>query len=389
MKNFATVKKIAIVSLAALFIITTLFTAAVAFLDNSKTPSANSDVEISIPIAGGDETSQESTEKEVIPETKVLLVDASGSMKNNIFASAGYDSVQKFGDYLGQAGGNSLIYTNIVRTLDMGVQIVGVVTDLESYPSSDVDAIAGKSYENVSLTFYLPADVDANAVKEYQTNWSNALDNTNSTLVFVNADGSKLVVFDAYEEVKEEEQVATETEEKEDSNIVVKVDTEATSGDSISFRTLVLILGTMIDLFCIFGIIMIAMFARSDKSGKEKDVPEEIEKAFELPVALDGSASVSDVWRFAENVDKISTIKAKSTPAGGNTCGWKCLKEMSDAGLSDVAIMTDFGFNDDASVADGISFNHITMIVPARISVNDEIKQKVCGMCKSYKVIKM
>lgn len=405
MKNFATVKKIAIVSLAALFIITTLFTAAVAFLDNSKTPSANSDVEISIPIAGGDETSQESTEKEVIPETKVLLVDASGSMKNNIFASAGYDSVQKFGDYLGQAGGNSLIYTNIVRTLDMGVQIVGVVTDLESYPSSDVDAIAGKSYENVSLTFYLPADVDANAVKEYQTNWSNALDNTNSTLVFVNADGSKLVVFDAYEEVKEEEQIATETEEKEDSNIVVKVDTEATSGDSISFRTLVLILGTMIDLFCIFGIIMIAMFARSDKSGKEKDVPEEIEKAFELPVALDGSASVSDeyddmvkyaeklnvsdVWRFAENVDKISTIKAKSTPAGGNTCGWKCLKEMSDAGLSDIAIMTDFGFNDDASVADGISFNHITMIVPARISVNDEIKQKVCGMCKSYKVIKM
>ena len=211
MKNFATVKKIAIVSLAALFIITTLFTAAVAFLDNSKTPSANSDVEISIPIAGGDETSQESTEKEVIPETKVLLVDASGSMKNNIFASAGYDSVQKFGDYLGQAGGNSLIYTNIVRTLDMGVQIVGVVTDLESYPSSDVDAIAGKSYENVSLTFYLPAAVAANAVKEYQTNWSNALDNTNSTLVFVNADGSKLVVFDAYEEVKEEE--TTETEE--------------------------------------------------------------------------------------------------------------------------------------------------------------------------------
>ena len=403
MKNFATVKKIAIISLAALFIITTLFTAAVAFMDNSKTPSANSDVEISIPIAGDDETSQESIEKEIIPETKVLLVDASGSMKNNIFATAGYDSVQKFGDYLGQTGGNSLIYTNIVRTLDMGVQIVGVVTDLESYPSTDVDALAGKSYENVSLTFYLPANVDANALKEYQTNWSNALDKTNSTLVFVNADGSQLVVFDAYEEVKEEEKVAAKAEEKEDSNIVVKVDTEATVGDSISFRTLVLILGTMIDLFCIFGIIMIALFAHSEKSGKEKDVPEDIEEAFKLPVALDGSGSVSneynnmvkyaeklkvcDVWRFAEDVDKLSTEKAKNTPAGGNTHGWKCLKEMADAGLSDIAIMSDFDFNDDASVADGISFNHITMIIPANIKVNDDVKQKICGMCKSYKVI--
>ena len=65
------------------------------------------------------------------------------------------DTVQKFGDYLGQSGGNSYIYTNIVRTLDMGVQIVGVVTDLESYPSTDVDSLAGKKYENVSLTFYL------------------------------------------------------------------------------------------------------------------------------------------------------------------------------------------------------------------------------------------
>lgn len=399
------VKKVAVFALATLFAITTLFTALVCFLDKSATPSAKSNVEITVPVTGDAETSEDIPEKEVTPETKVLLVDASGSMKNNIFASAGYDTVQKFGDYLGQSGGNSHIYTNIVRTLDMGVQIVGVVTDLESYPATDVNSLNGKNYENVSLTFYLPENVNPNYVSEYQKNWSNALDQTNSTLVFVNADGSKLVVFDNYGNVEEENTQKEKEDTEDESNIVVKVDTEATMGDSISFKTLVLILGTMIDLFCIFGIILIALFAHSEKTGKEKDVPDDIEEAFKLPVALDGSGSVSneynsmvkyaeklkvsEVWRFAENVDKISTEKAKKTPAGGNTSGWKCLKEMADAGLTEIAIMTDFGFNDDASQADSISFEHVTMIVPANIKVNDEIKQKVIGMCKTYKEIKL
>lgn len=401
MKN--TVKKVAVFALATLFVVTTVFMALVCFLHDSQTPSAKSDVEISIPITSEDDKSQDAPEVEVTPETKVLLVDASGSMNNNIFASAGYDTVQKFGDYLGQSGGNSYIYTNIVRTLDMGVQIVGVVTDLESYPASDVNALSGKKYENVSLTFYLPADVNATYVKDYQTNWSNALNSANSTLVFVYADGSKMVVFDAYAKEEPEATEEVKDEKKEDSEIVVKVNTEATTGDSISFKTLVLILGTIIDLFCIFGIILIALFAHSEKAGKGKDVPEDIEEAFKLPVALDGSGSVAnqyasmvkyaeklkvaDVWRFAENVDKLSTDAAKNTPAGGNTSGWKCLKEMADAGLSEIAIMTDFGFNDDPTLADGISFDHITMIIPANIKVNDEIKQKVIGMCKSHKVI--
>lgn len=400
MKN--TVKRVAIFALATLFIATTLFTALVVFFHDSQTPSAKSDVEISVPITSEDDKSQDVPEKEVTPETKVLLVDASGSMNNNIFASAGYDTVQKFGDYLGQSGGNSYIYTNIVRSLDMGVQIVGVVTDLESYPASDVNALNGKKYENVSLTFYLPADVNATYVKDYQQNWSNALNPANSTLVFVYADGSKMVVFDAYAK-EEPEEVKEAEDKKEDSEIVVKVNTEATTGDSISFKTLVLILGSIIDLFCIFGIILIALFAHSDKAGKGKDVPEDIEEAFKLPVALDGSGSVAnqyasmvkyaeklkvaDVWRFAENVDKLSTDTAKNTPAGGNTSGWKCLKEMADAGLTEIAIMTDFGFNDDPAVAEGVSFDHITMIIPANIQVNDEIKQKVIGMCKSHKVI--
>jgi hypothetical protein len=401
MKN--TVKKVAVFALSILFVVTTVFMALVVSLHDSQTPSAKADVEISIPVTGEEEKSHEVPEEEITPETKVLLVDASGSMNNNIFASAGYDTVQKFGDYLGQSGGNSHIYTNIVRTLDMGVQIVGVVTDLESYPASDVNAISGKKYENVSLTFYLPADVNATYVKDYQANWSNALNSANSTLVFVYADGSKMVVFDAYAKEEPEAPEEVEDEKKDDSEIVVKVNTEATTGDSISFNTLVLILGTIIDLFCIFGIILIALLARSDKAGKEKDVPDDIEEAFKLPVALDGSGSVAnhyasmvkyaeklkvpEVWRFAETVEKLSTDKAKSTPAGGNTSGWKCLKEMADAGLTSVAFMTDFGFNDDASLADGISFEHITMIIPANIKVDDAIKQKVIGMCKSHKVI--
>ena len=398
-------KKLAIITLAILFALTTTVTALVAIFHQSETPKATADVEITVPVISEDDESQEAPEKEEIPETKVLLVDASGSMKNNIAAYAGYDSVVKFGDYLGQNGGNSYIYTNIVRALDMGVQIVGVVSDLESYPASDINALNGKKYDNVSLTFYLPADVNASYVKDYQQNWSNALNPANSTLVFVYADNSKMVVFDEYGKEEPEVTEKVKETEKEESDIVVKVNTEATTGDSISFKTLALILGTIIDLFCIFGIILLALFARDEKSGKGKDVPEEIEEAFKLPVALDGSGSVAnhyasmvayaeklkvaEVWRLAENVDKLSTDTAQNTPAGGNTRGWKCLKEMADAGLSEIAIMSDFGFNDDASVADGIKFDHITMIIPANTTVNDEVKQKVIGMCKSYKEIKL
>ena len=397
------IKKAAIIALSILFIVTTLSTALIAFFHESETPNAKADVEIVVPVTSEEDEPQVIPEKEDVPENKVLLVDASGSMKNNIAAYAGYDSVVKFSEYLGQNGGNSYIYTNIVRTLDMGIQIVGVVTDLESYPASDLNALSGKKYENVSLTFYLPENVNASYVKNFQNNWSNALDSTNCTLVFVYADNFKMVIFDEYG--KEAPEVVEEVKEvkEEESEIVVKVNTEATTGDSISFKTLALILGTILDLFCIFGIILVALFANSDKTKKGEDVPEDIKDAYKLPVALDGSGSVDtqyasmvayaeklnvpDVWRFAEDVDKLSTDKAKNTPAGGNTCGWKCLAEMAKAGLSEIAIMSDFGFNDDASVADGISFEHITLIIPANLNINDEIKQKVIGMCKDYKVV--
>lgn len=398
-------KKLAIITLAILFALTTTATALVAIFYQSETPKATADVEITVPVISEDDESQEAPEKEEIPETKVLLVDASGSMKNNIAAYAGYDSVVKFGDYLGQNGGNSYIYTNIVRALDMGVQIVGVVSDLESYPTSDVNALNGKKYENVSLTFYLPADVNASYVKDYQQNWSNALNSANSTLVFVYADNSKMVVFDEYGKEAPEVTEEVKEPEKEESDIVVKVNTEATTGDSISFKTLALILGTIIDLFCIFGIILLALFARDEKSGKGKDVPDDIQDALKDPVAVDGSVSIKDkydemvahaetmnvpeVWRFSDDVEKMSIDKAKKTPAGGQTSGWLCLKKMFDANISRLTILTDFGFNDDSSVADGIGFDHITMIIPANIGVDENVKQKVAGMCKTYKVIQL
>lgn len=401
MKN--SVKRVAVFALATLFVVTTLFTALVCFLDKSETPSAKSNVELTLPVNKDAEKTEDVSEKEVIPETKVLLVDASGSMKNNIFASAGYDTVQKFADYIGQAGGNSHIYTNVVRTLDMGVKIVGVVSDLESYPATDVNSLAGKKYENVSLTFFLPEDVDATCVKDYQTNWSNALDQSNSTLAFVYADGSKLVVFDAYGKVEPEETTDVE-EENEDPNVVVKVDTEATAGDSISFKTLVLILGSIIDIFCIFGIILIALLAHNEKRGKEKDVPDDIEEAFKMPIGIDGSGSVSKEYnlmidyaeklnaprlcRFAETVEWVSIDQAKNTPAGGHTNGWTFMRQMADENTLKFGIMSDFDFTDDSSVVDGITFDHITMLISKKAKVNEAVKQKIISMCKSYKEVK-
>lgn len=401
MKN--SVKRVAVFALATLFVVTTLFTALVCFLDKSETPSAKSNVELTLPVNKDAEKTEDISEKEVIPETKVLLVDASGSMKNNIFASAGYDTVQKFADYIGQAGGNSHIYTNVVRTLDMGVKIVGVVSDLESYPATDVNSLAGKKYENVSLTFFLPEDVDATYVKDYQTNWSNALDQSNSTLAFVYADGSKLVVFDAYGKVEPEETTDVE-EENENPNVVVKVDTEATAGDSISFKTLVLILGSIIDIFCIFGIILIALLAHNEKRGKEKDVPDDIEEAFKMPIGIDGSGSVSNEYnlmidyaeklnaprlcRFAETVEWVSIDQAKNTPAGGQTNGWTFMRRMADENTLEFGIMSDFDFTDDSSVVDGITFDHITMLISKKAKVNKAVKQKIISMCKSYKEVK-
>ena len=74
-------KKLAVITLAILFALTTIATALVAFFYQSETPKANADVEITVPVISEDDESQEAPEKEEIPETKVLLVDASGSMK--------------------------------------------------------------------------------------------------------------------------------------------------------------------------------------------------------------------------------------------------------------------------------------------------------------------
>ena len=390
-------RKLAIIALATLFVVTTLSTALVAIFYDSVDPSAKSNVEIVVPVNNEDDKSQTTSEE----EKKVLLVDASGSMSGNIFASAGYDTVQKFSDYIGQSDGDSYIYTNIVRALDMGVQVVGIVTDLESYPVSDMNALNGKKYENVSITFYLPADVRPAYVKDYSTNWSNALNQENCTLLFVYADGTKMVVFDKYSVVEEQ----NADDDKVNSEIVVKVDTEATLGDAISFKTLVMILGTIIDLFCIFGIILLALVANSDRGGKENDVPDDIQEALKDPVAMDGSRSidekyqemvahaeklnVTEVWRFAEDVEKMSIEKAKNMATGSKTSGWLCLKKMFDAKISRITILTDFGFNDDSSVADGIYFDHITMIIPANLGVDENVKQRVAGMCKTCKVIQL
>ena len=74
-------KKLAIITLAILFALTTTVTALVAIFHQSETPKATADVEITVPVISEDDESQEAPEKEEIPETKVLLVDASGSMR--------------------------------------------------------------------------------------------------------------------------------------------------------------------------------------------------------------------------------------------------------------------------------------------------------------------
>lgn len=370
----------------------------------SATPSTPSTAKVEVHIQGdnsnGGNTELQNPEKE--EETRVLLQDVSGSMNNQLVASAGYDTVQPFSDYIGDKYGNSQIIANTVRALDMGVKELGVVSDLESYPASDYNQADGKHYQNVELMFFVSDDVKQSDLDKYKEIFSKALDQENCTLIFTMADGSKLVIFDNYN--KETEEIVEEKTEAEEEKIDILVETDSGSNNGIDKASFAIVLMLLYTIIMALIEVILAVMVKGDQIvvGTPTAVPAGIQEALKKTTALDGSGSVANVYdkmvkwakaegvasvyRFASKVEKLSIDKAGKKTAEGNTHGWECLKQLAEEGEREITIVSDMEFND--SEITGLTFDSITFVVPAG-NYSQTMLEKVAALAQTHKVIEI
>ncbi|MBR1540401.1 MAG: hypothetical protein IJ629_04470 [Clostridia bacterium] len=335
------------------------------------------------------------------PETKVLLVDGSGSMDGTVYANAGYDEIIVFSDYLGQPGGNSQIAKNTVLALDMGIKELGLVSDLESYPIEDLNSFEGKFYKNRELYVFVPADVEEQNLAQYREMLTNSLEEETSTLIFVFPDGRKNVIFDNYL-TAEKRIVETDVEvapEKIIPDINVNDDRALEPGNYLApsyVRDIWIAFITTVAM--LVEVILALLLLRGEKE------PDWVKKVIQTGnIALDGSGSVSiiyadmikylkahkkqvkKIWRFADTIEKLSLAEAAKKKASGQTHGWECLKQMQESGISELTLMSDMQFNDVEET--GLHFRKIVFIVPG---AHDSSKlDKLKGICDICEVISL
>ena len=339
------------------------------------------------------------TENSVIetPKTNsICLIDQSGSMSdytNKYFFAAGYDTIRTFGTE------DSRITTEVVNAIDNGYQRIGVVTDLESWPSEEIEAIAGRSIGNVEIVFFVPEHVigDAN-YNIYVDHYVDAMNSSNSTLRFVELETQTVIsVFENYKQLVE---VPANTS-------ITPADSSFTAtgnyveGNKIPY-SLVLIL--ILVFFLIIMALIIALIALAGAFGKKKDkdtgtVPAGVQRAIHAnAVALDGSSSVSNIYsqfinwcrqesvsnvfRFASQVEELSLDEAENKAASGQTVGYTCLKELFDRGYKEITIVSDMEFND--SPIDGIKFNKIFFVGS---NLTEDKIDHLKSFCNDYEII--
>ena len=362
------VKKVAVVflSIAIIAIICTATWYCLTKVDT--TPST-----LTVEYSGGSASyvTQEEIEKETIEEPSVVLIDRSGSMDGLIPAIAGYDTVKEFG-----LDNTSPITTEIIGELKFYRNRVGVVSDLESYPSEEFDLVKDvptSYYKGVELVFFVPADVDEEWLKLYEEEFDRILDPHTCTLKFVQNGKVIFCPFDNFKNETEGSKAGGATFSTTDGEFSVKA---VENQDNVPMMAFVI-------LAALFGIVslglIIALICLVGNSEKETDTPEGIKRALTADgVALDGSGSVetiyqdfiewckkenvSSVYRFASGVQKLSLSDAESTPAEGQTHGYEALKRMSDDGCKVITVVSDFEFNDEASNAENVSFDKIYLV---------------------------
>lgn len=329
---------------------------------------------LTVEYNGGNATyvTQEETEPETIEDPSVVLIDRSGSMDGLIPAIAGYDTVKEFG-----LDNTSTITTEVIEELKFYRTRIGVVSDLESYPSDEFDiikAVPTSYYKEVELVFFVPNDVDEEWLKLYEEEYSRILDPDTSTLKFVQNGKVIFCPFDNFEnETEGSSNGGNASFTTSDGEFHVKA---VENKDNVPMMTFVI-------LAALFGIValglIIALICLVGNSEKETDTPEGIKRALTADgVALDGSGSVetiyqdfiewckkenvSSVYRFASGVQNLSIDDAESTPAEGQTHGYEALKRMFDDGCRIVTVVSDFQFNDEQSKAENVSFDKIYLV---------------------------
>ena len=362
------VKKLAIVFLGLAML---LIIAATTWYCLTKVDTSPSSLIIEHSSGNGTYIPEEETETETIETPRIALVDRSGSMDGLIPAIAGYDQIKEFG-----LDDTSPIATSIIAELKYYRNKIGVVSDLESYPEAEFDVtlnVPDEYYHDVELIFYVPADVNELWLKNYEYQFSRILSPYTSTLKFIQNGNVIYCPFDNFEEatIEKSENGSVYTEAAD--YLYVEATENKDTVPMIAFVILaalfgVVTLGLIIALICLCG-----------NSDGESKTPAGIIRALSADaVALDGSGSVSSlykdfiswckkentssVYRFASDVQVLSISEAESKSAEGNTHGYEALKRMADDGCKVITIVSDFEFNDDASVAKSVYFDKIYMV---------------------------
>lgn len=328
---------------------------------------------ISVEYNGGSASyvTQEQEETEEVESTSIALIDRSGSMDGLIPAVAGYDKIKEFG-----LDDTSPIVTSVIEQLKMYQTRIGVVSDLESYPSDEFDfvtTVPTDYYNDVELIFFVPMNVNDEWLDLYEYEFTRILEPSTCTLKFVQNGKVIFCPFDNFKNKTEGSKAGEATFSTTDGEFSVRA---VENKDNVPMMAFVI-------LAALFGIValglIIALICLVGNSEKETDTPEGIKRALTADgVALDGSGSVetiyqdfiewckkeniSSVYRFASGVQKLSLSDAESTPAEGQTHGYEALKRMSDDGCKVITVVSDFEFNDEASNAENVSFDKIYLV---------------------------
>lgn len=388
-------RKLAIIVIAAI-VLTSLVLAAI-FMPNNIDKQSEAHFQVDYTPSEG-ETKTESGTVEVARPKSICLIDHSGSMDeytSKLFFVAGYDIIKPFG------GDESRITTEVVAALDGGYQRIGVVTDLESWPYEEIEAITGHNFGNCEVVFYVPENVNQDYLLDYVTRYRDALDSKNSTFRFVYLDSQKVVsVFENYRPLIE---VPTETTVTASNEQDFSISGDYVEGNKIPY-SLVFIL--IMVFFIIIIVLIIALIAIAGVFGNEKKtdgtgrVPAGVKKSLKADaVALDGSSSVSNLYnqfirwcraenvpcvhRFASTVEELSLDEAESKPASGQTVGYECMKHLYENGCRVITIVSDMQFND-TPADQNVMFDKI-FFVGYNLSESDIEHLK--AYCKDFEII--
>lgn len=109
---------------------------------------ASSTTSVTTPPPQESQPAPDVQENENVPS--IGIRDMSVSMSAYVTAVAGYDTWSSFGQ-----DGTSCITTAVVDALEKGYKRIGIVTDLESYPTGEMLSISGKHYQDIELTFFV------------------------------------------------------------------------------------------------------------------------------------------------------------------------------------------------------------------------------------------